>query len=203
VSRRVGVIGSGQIGAAVARLLVAAGHDVALANSRGPESLTGLAGEIGARAETVEGAAGHGDVVLIAIPFFAYTDLPVAPLTGKVVVDAGNYYPNRDGHLPALDDDETTSSELLAAHLPGARVVKAFNTLYWEHLRDRAGERERIALFVAGDDQDAKDRVAALIGDIGFAPVDAGGLAVGGRLLQPGGPLSGVVLTESEAAARV
>jgi 8-hydroxy-5-deazaflavin:NADPH oxidoreductase len=203
MSRRVGVIGAGHIGATAARLLAGAGYDVALANSRGPETLADLAAEIGGRAESVEGAARHGDVVLLAIPFGAYADLPEASLTGRIVIDAGNYYPGRDGHDPQLDGDETTSSELLAARLPGARVVKALNTLVWTVLRDRSGERDRIALFMAGDDQDAKGRVAALIGDIGFAPVDAGGLADGGRKLQPGAPLSGAVLTESEAGARV
>jgi predicted dinucleotide-binding enzyme len=200
---RIGIIGSGNIGATAARLFAAAGHDVALANSRGPATLAGLVEEIGdrARAETVEGAASFGDVVLVAIPFLGYTDLPEAHLTGKIVIDAGNYYPARDGQHAALDADETTISELLAEQIPGARVVKAFNTLYWEHLRDRAGDG--LALFLAGDDQDAKDRVAALISDIGFAPVDVGSLAEGGRKLQPGAPLSGVQLSEAEARAQV
>jgi predicted dinucleotide-binding enzyme len=205
---RIGIVGSGNIGATAARLFAAAGHEVAVANSRGPETLTGLVGELGdgARAETVEGAAAFGDVVLVAIPFVSYTDLPAAQLTGKIVIDAGNYYPSRDGHDAALDADETTSSELLAERVPGAQVVKAFNTLYWEHLRDNAAPAagvERRALFLAGDDQDAKDRVGALIEEIGFAPVDAGSLAVGGRRLQPGGPFSGVLLTEAEATAKV
>jgi 8-hydroxy-5-deazaflavin:NADPH oxidoreductase len=205
---RIGVIGSGRIGGTAARLFAGAGHDVAIANSRGPESLAELVGELGgrARAETVEGAASFGDVVLLAIPFIGYTDLPAAQLTGKIVIDAGNYYPNRDGHDAALDADETTSSERLAEQLPGARVVKAFNTLYFEHLRDRAAPgagSERTALFLAGDDAEAKERVAALIADIGFAPVDAGGLADGGRKLQPGAPLSGALLTEAEASAKV
>jgi len=203
---RVGVIGSGHIGGTAARLFAAAGHEVAIANSRGPETLADLGAEIGAHADTVEGAASFGDVVLLAIPFRAYTDLPAAELTGRIVIDAGNYYPNRDGHYAALDADETTSSELLAEQIPGAHVVKAFNTLYWEHLRDRAAAGaagERTALFLAGDDQDAKDRVGALIEDIGYAPVDAGSLAVGGRRLQPGAPLSGVLLTEAEATAKV
>jgi predicted dinucleotide-binding enzyme len=205
---RIGIVGSGNIGATAARLFAAAGHEVAVANSRGPETLAGLVDELGhrARAETVESAAEFGEVVLVAIPFVSYTDLPAAQLTGKIVIDAGNYYPSRDGHYPALDADETTSSELLAEQLPDARVVKAFNTLYWEHLRDNgapAAGAERRALFLAGDDQDAKDRVVALIEDIGYAPVDAGSLAVGGRSLQPGGPLSGVLLTEAEATARV
>jgi predicted dinucleotide-binding enzyme len=163
-------------------------------------------GNIGATAARLFAAAGHGELVLVAIPFVSYTDLPAAQLTGKIVIDAGNYYPSRDGHHAALDADETTSSELLAEQHPDARVVKAFNTLYWEHLRDngaQAAGAERRALFVAGDDQEAKDRVGALIEDIGYAPVDAGSLAVGGRRLQPGGPLSGVLLTEAEATAKV
>jgi predicted dinucleotide-binding enzyme len=204
---RIGIVGSGNIGATAARLFAAAGHEVAVANSRGPETLTGLVDELGdgARAETVEGAAEFGEVVLVAIPFAGYTDLPAAQLTGKIVIDAGNYYPNRDGHDAALDADETTSSERLAEQAPGARVVKAFNALYWEHLRDNAAADgvERRALFLAGDDQDAKDRIGALIEDIGYAAVDTGSLAVGGRRLQPGGPLSGVLLTEAEATARV
>jgi 8-hydroxy-5-deazaflavin:NADPH oxidoreductase len=205
---RIGVVGGGHIGATAARLFAAAGHEVAVANSRGPETLAGLVGELGdrARAETVEGAAEFGEVVLVAIPFVSYTDLPAAQLTGKIVIDAGNYYPNRDGHNAALDADEATSSELLAEQLPDARVVKAFNTLYWEHLRDNGAQSagaERRALFLAGDDQDAKDRVGALIEDIGYAPVDTGSLAVGGRRLQPGGPFSGVLLTEAEATAKV
>jgi predicted dinucleotide-binding enzyme len=203
---RVGVIGSGRIGGTAARLFAAAGHEVAIANSRGPETLADLGAEIGAQADTVEGAASFGDVVLLAIPFRAYTDLPAAQLTGRIVIDAGNYYPNRDGHYAALDADETTSSQLLAGQIPGAHVVKAFNTLYWEHLRDRAAAGatgERTALFLAGDDQDAKERVAALVADIGLAPVDAGDLAEGGRKLQPGAPLSGALLTEAEATAKV
>ena len=116
---RVGVIGSGHIGATVAALAAAAGHDVAIANSRGPETLAGLAGELGLRAETVAGAAAHGELVVVATPLAAYADLPRADLTGKVVLDAGNYYPDRDGHIAALDDDTSTSTELLAAAAPG------------------------------------------------------------------------------------
>ena len=121
-----------------------------------------------------------------------------------MVVDAGNYYPSRDGQIAALDDDRTTSTEWLAAKLPGARVVKAFNTVHWEILRDKgdadAGD-ERLVVLVAGDDADAKQRVERLIEDIGFAPVDQGGLADGGRLQQPGAERYGKVLTLREALA--
>jgi predicted dinucleotide-binding enzyme len=203
---RIGIIGTGRIGSTAARLLAGAGHEVAIANSRGPESLAELAGELGgrARAATIEDAAAFGEVVLVAIPFGAYRDLPAAPLAGKVVVDAMNYYAGRDGHFAELDDDGTTSSELLAAHVAGARVVKAFNTMQWEALRDRGdrdGAGERLAILLAGDDAEAKARVSALIEELGFAPVDSGSLSAGGRKQQPGAPANGALLTAAEAAA--
>jgi len=163
-----------------------------------------LADELGetAQAATVEDAASFGDVVLVAIPFGRYRGLPAAPLAGTIVVDAMNYYPGRDGNFAELDDDSTTSSELLAAHLPEARVIKAFNTMRAQPLGDRGapgGGEDRLVLFVAGDDREAKDRVSALIEEIGFAPLDAGGLAAGGRLQQPGSSIYAEELTLSEA----
>jgi 8-hydroxy-5-deazaflavin:NADPH oxidoreductase len=202
---RIGIIGSGHIGATAARLFLEAGHDVAIANSRGPESLTGLVDELGerARAATVEEAESFGELVLVAIPFGRYTGLPAEPLRDKIVVDAMNYYPQRDGSFPDLDAGRTTSSELLGAHLRGARLVKAFNTMYWKTLGER-GSREaggdRLVLFIAGDDPDAKQTVADLIEEIGFAPVDTGGLADGGRRQQPGSPIYNQPLTAREAA---
>jgi predicted dinucleotide-binding enzyme len=203
---RLGIIGSGHIGATVARLAAAAGHEVAIANTRGAASLSGLAAELGpaTRADSVAGAAGFGEVVLLAIPVHAYPELPAAELAGKLVLDAGNYYPDRDGRIAELDADTTTSSELLAAQLPGATVVKAFNTLFWEHLRDRGGPdaaEPRLVVFLAGDDPAANARAADLIRSLGFAPVETGGLADGGRRQQVNGPLSGVQVTEAEAAA--
>jgi predicted dinucleotide-binding enzyme len=200
---RVGVIGSGKIGSTVATLLARAGHDVKIANSRGPESLRGVAAERLTPA-TVEAAAEHGEVVVVATPVAAYTALPAQALDGTVVVDAGNYYPSRDGQIAALDDDSTTSTEWLAAKLPGARLVKAFNTVFWEVLRDKgdpqAGD-DRLVVLVAGDDEDAKQTVEDLIEDVGFAPLDQGGLADGGRRQQPGSELYGKVLTLREARA--
>jgi 8-hydroxy-5-deazaflavin:NADPH oxidoreductase len=201
---RIGVIGGGHIGATAAGLFVAAGHDVAIARARGPEGLAGLVEELGerARAATVEDAAAFGELALVAIPFGRFRELPAAPLAGRIVIDAMNYYPNRDGHIDELDRDATTSSELLAAHLPGARVVKAFNTMNWQVLRDRgARERgdERLAVFVAGDDREAKDRVFQLIEEVWFAPVDTGGLGDGGRRQQPGSPIYGEPITAGEA----
>ena len=206
---RIGIIGSGNIGATVARLFTAHGHEVAIANSRGPESLRGLVDELGerARAATVEEAAAFGELVLVAIPLKAYRDLPTDALAGRVVIDANNYYPGRDGHVEALDDGRTTSSELLAEHLPGATVVKAFNTLQAETLGSRgapdAPRERRLSLFVAGDDAEAKRRVSALIEEIGFAAVDTGPLGEGGRRQQPGTPLYGPELTPAEAAERL
>jgi predicted dinucleotide-binding enzyme len=201
---RIGIIGSGNIGATAARLFVDAGYDVAIANSRGPETLRGVVDDLGPRAHAAEpaDAAAFGDLVLVAIPFGRCSELPAGALADTTVIDATNYFPQRDGHFPDLDADRTTSSELLAAHLSGARVVKAFNTLNWKTLRDGGkpsrGE-DRLVQFLAGDDPDAKEQVARLIEDIGFAAVDAGGLADGGRRLQPGSALSGEELTVREA----
>lgn len=189
----IGVIGCGKIGATAARLFVDAGHDVAIANSRGPDSLTDLVQDLGesARPATVADAASSAALVLVAIPFGRYGELPAEALGNRIVVDATNYYPERDGHVRELDEDATTSTELLAAHVPDARVVKAFNTVMWKDLRERGSQGpldERLVMLVAGDDQDAKDRVSALIEEIGFAPVDTGSLAEGGRRQQPGSP---------------
>ena len=135
-----GFIGSGNIGSTVARLAIAAGHDVVLSNSRGPETLADLVAELGphARAATAQEAAAAGDLVVVTIPLKAYRDVPVDELAGRTVIDTMNYYPQRDGQIEALDDGSTTSSELLQAHLPQSHVVKGFNNIYFEHLRDLA-----------------------------------------------------------------
>jgi predicted dinucleotide-binding enzyme len=180
---KIGIIGAGEIGGTLAHLLVNAGHDVVLANSRGPESLAGVVDALGsaATAGTLEEAARAGAVVVLAIPFNRYRELPVEPFDGQIVVDAGNYDIARDGHYSALDSDETTSGELLAAHLPGAKVVKAFNTIWYRRLRDegRPDRRaaDRLAIPVAGDDPAAKATIIALVDQLGFAPVDTGSLA--------------------------
>lgn len=199
---KIGVIGSGNIGGTAARLFHAAGHEVALSNSRGPESLEDEVAEIGpgARAETVEGAARFGDVVLEAIPFHAYASLPAEAVAGKIVISASNYYSNRDGEM---DFDGLTETELVARHLDRSRVVKAFNTIYWVHLRDRgdaeAPMEERRVVPLAGDDEEAKGVVSRLIEEIGFAPLDMGGLREGGRRMQPGRPIYNEELTRPEA----
>ena len=197
----IGIVGSGNIGATAARLLAEAGHEVAVSNTRGPETLEGLVADIGprARAATVEEAAGFGEVVLVAIPFFAYETLPTDLLAGKTVVDAMNYYPGRDGEMNL---DGLGSSELLARHLPDARIVKAFNTMYYETLgaegRPDAPPAERLVLFVAGDDAEAKAVVSGLIEEIGFTPVDVGTLE-DGRKQQPGSPIYNAPMNEAQA----
>lgn len=202
---RIGIIGSGNIGGTLARLLAGAGHEVVLANSRGPESLAGLVGEIGpaATASTPAGAATAGEVVVVAIPFFRYTALPATELAGKIVVDATNYYGGRDGSFPEIESGAAGSSELLARFLPGARVVKAFNTIHFRHLAADGvptGTPGRRAIPIAGDDAGAKATVAALIDQLGFDAYDAGSLA-DGRRFDPGTPLFNVALTTDEVAA--
>ena len=182
-----GFIGSGNIGSTVARLAIAAGHDVVMSNSRGPETLAALVDELGphARASTPSEAASGSDVVVVTIPLKAYREVPVDALAGKVVIDTMNYYPGRDGQIEALDEHRTTSSELLQAHLAGARVVKAFNNIYFEHLAALArpsGDPERSALTIAGDDPAAKAAVTALLDEIGYDAVDLGPLAEGWRV---------------------
>jgi predicted dinucleotide-binding enzyme len=185
-----GFIGSGRIGSTVARLAVAAGHDVVMSNSRGPDTLAGLVGELGprARAGTSADAAASGDVVVVTIPLKHRADIPSAELRGKVVIDTMNYYPQRDGAIAELEDGSTTSSELLQAHLPQSRVVKAFNNIFFAHLAvlpRPTGSPERSALTIAGDDPEAKRLVAGLLDEIGYDAVDLGPLAEGWRV-QPG-----------------
>jgi predicted dinucleotide-binding enzyme len=201
---RIGIIGSGNIGATAARLLTRAGHDVAVANSRGPESLAGLVRELGerARAETVEGAADFGEVVLVAIPLGRYRELPADRLRAKIVIDANNYYPGRDGNIEGLDADRITSTELIGRHLEGARMVKALNTMQSGTLategRPDAPPEERLVLFVAGDDGEAKRVVSELIEQMGFTAIDTGSLAEGGRRQQPGSPVYGRLMTRAD-----
>jgi predicted dinucleotide-binding enzyme len=188
---KIGIIGAGNIGANAARLFAEAGHEVVISNSRGPETLSELVEEIGAgvRAVTLEEAADSGDVVLEAIPFGRFEELPADRLAGKIVIDASNYYPGRDGEI---DLDGLTSTELLARHLSRSRVVKAFNTMYYETLasegRTDAPVEDRLVLFVSGDDEEAKGIVSDLIEEIGFAPVDAGPLKASGKQ-EPGAPV--------------
>ncbi len=192
-----GFIGSGNIGSTVARLALAAGHEVVLSNSRGPASLADLVAALGprARAGSPVEAAREGDVVVVTIPFKSYPDVPVQDLHGKTVIDTMNYYPQRDGHVRALDDGTSTSSELLQQHIPHAYVVKAFNNITYGHLASLprpAGNPDRSALAIAGDDPDAKAHVTALLDQIGYDSVDLGPLSQGWRI-QPGTNAYGVM----------
>ncbi len=190
---KIGIIGAGNIGGALARHFVDAGHEVTIANSRGPETLTELVDQLGphAHAATAEQAAEFGDIVVVSVPLVNYEQIPVAPTAGKVVIDTNNYYPQRDGQIPELDSKTTTSSELLAAHLPTSQVVKAFNQIQSQRLVEDGtptGTTHRTAIPIAGDDAAAKATVMALIDQIGFDAVDTGPLN-SGRLFQPGAPL--------------
>src|SRR5262245_14416592 len=164
----IGLIGAGHIGSQLARLAVAHGHDVVLSNSRGPETLSALVAELGprARAATAADAAKAGDIVVVTIPLKNYRSVPAEPLKGKIVIDTNNYYPQRDGHIPELDNESTTTSGLLQAHLPKSKVVKAFNHIYAAALTTDGlptGTPNRRALAIAGNDKDAKATVTRLL----------------------------------------
>jgi 8-hydroxy-5-deazaflavin:NADPH oxidoreductase len=204
---KIGIIGAGHIGGNAARLFIEAGHEIAIANSRGAETLGDLVAELGEKATAVNvaEAAEFGEVVLVSIPFGKYKTLPERAFEGKIVVDSNNYYPERDGNYRELDEDQTTSSELLGNHLKGARIVKGFNTIWFEHLKAQGNKdlplADRRAIFIAGDDSAAKETVAKLIAEIGFAAVDTGFLGEGGRRQQPGAPIYNNELTAKEAEA--
>ena len=185
--KTIGLIGAGHIGSQVARLAVANGYKVAISNSRGPETLSALVAELGpnARAATAIDAAKAGDIVVVTVPLKNYKAVPVEPLAGKIVIDTNNYYPQRDGQIPELDSESTTTAELLQAHLPTSKVVKAFNHIYAAELTTHgqpAGTKNRRALVIAGDDEGAKATVTHLLDQFGFDTVDAGPLAEGWRI---------------------
>jgi predicted dinucleotide-binding enzyme len=201
----IGFIGSGHIGGTVAGLAIAAGHDVVLSNSRGPDTLVDLVTELGphASAAGTEDAAKQGEFVVVSIPLRAYQDVPVEPMAGKIVIDTNNYYWQRDGHLPEIDDESTTSAELLQRHLPTSRVVKAFNHIQYLQLAadgQPAGSDNRRALVIAGDDAEAKQVVTDLLDSFGYDVVDAGPLAEGWRF-EPDHPAYGPRFTAEELTA--
>jgi predicted dinucleotide-binding enzyme len=204
---KIGIIGAGNIGANAAKLFTEAGYEVAIANSRGAETLRDLVAQLGEKAQavSVEEAAKFGEVVFISIPFGKYKELPADIFEGKIVIDSNNYYPNRDGQFAELDGGQTTSSELLGNHLKGARIVKGFNTIWFEHLKTQGNKdlplEDRRVIFIAGDDSEAKALVAKLIEEIGFAAVDTGFLHDGGKRQQPDAPIYNKTLTAREAEA--
>lgn len=203
---KIGIIGSGNIGSKLARNLQALGHDVLIANSRGPSTLAEFAAETKVIAATVEQAARATDLVIIAVPELAVADLPLDVLRANpaVVVDAGNYYPTRDGPVPHVEAG-ATDSEWIASVL-GRPVVKAFNNILADSLAKRgnlSGNGKRVALSVAGDDAKSKQLVQNVIRQLGFDAIDGGTLAASWRQ-QPGTPAycKDLNATELEAALK-
>ena len=201
----IGLIGSGNIGSTVAKLAVAAGYDVVLSNSRGPQTLEALVRDLGehARAATTAEAAAAGDLVVVTIPFRAVNELPVEPFVGKIVMDTNNYYPQRDGVFDEIESGAMTVSGVLQRHLVDARVVKAFNHIQAAQIITTAspsGTPGRRALAIAGDDEQAKRAVSDFIDGIGFDVVDVGSLAESWRI-DAGTPGYGAELTAAELEA--
>ncbi|MEV0218894.1 NAD(P)-binding domain-containing protein [Streptomyces sp. NPDC050704] len=187
-----GIIGSGNIGGAVARLAVDAGIDLVLSNSRGPQTLRALTDHLGprARAATPAEAAAAGDWTVVAVPFSAVPHLPANALAGKTVIDANNYYRRRDGVIAEPETGSLTAGELFQRYVPRARAVKTFSTIYFEHLlalARPAGSPDRSALPITGDDDAAKESVTALLDRLGYDTVDAGATAES-RRVQDGSP---------------
>ena len=200
---RIGIIGAGMIGSTAAQLFASAGHEVALSNSRGVDSLRAQVDAIGqrARAMSVAEAAEWGEIVLLAVPWRKPEALPAPELVaGKIVIDAMNAYREGGG---LVDLGNSSSSEETAKRLPTARIVKAFNTIYYKHLGSNGKPElpidQRHAIFLAGDDEEAKRVVAGLIEQIGFAPVDTGSLRDGGRRQQPGTTIYNMPMRGEEA----
>jgi predicted dinucleotide-binding enzyme len=177
---KIGILGAGFLGQAIATVAKRSGYEVMLSNSRSRDTLTDLAAGIGAHAGTAAEAAGFGEVVVVTVPFCRYRNLPAAQLVGKIVIDTCNYYPDRDGQIEVLDQYATTTSELIARHLPGARLVKAINTILAQDLVTDGrppGASDRRALPIAGDDAGARQVVAGILEQFGFDVVDTGRLS--------------------------
>ena len=175
----IGIIGAGHIGSQVARKAVGLGYDVVISNSRGPETLRELVTELGpkARAATPAEAAAAGDFAVVTVPLRNYRDIPVEPLAGKVVIDTNNYYWERDGRIPALDNGEATTSGLLQEHLPESKVAKGFNHIMAKEITTDGtptGTENRRALATASDYPEAAELVARLYDEFGFDTVNIG-----------------------------
>lgn len=181
---KIGIIGAGFVGRAIAKLAIKAGHEVMLSNSRDPRTLFSLKPMIGCETGTATEAANFGEVVVIAVPLTATEQLPAAELRGKIVLDAVNYYPDRDGDIEELLSGGISTSERLARQFPGSRITKAFNAIRMTDLETQGlppGDANRQALPLAGDDSEGKAIVTALYDAFGFDTVDAGALAEGWR----------------------
>jgi 8-hydroxy-5-deazaflavin:NADPH oxidoreductase len=191
--KTIGIIGSGMIGSALARLTVRAGFNVVMSNSRGPETLAGLIAELGprARAASVVEAAEVADLVIATVPMHAYIMLPADQLVGKIVIDTMNYYPSRDNRIPDIDAAKLTTSEMIQQHLKGSKIVKALHNLDFHHLFTNArphGDVNRTTLPIAGDDVEAKEKVAEFMDAIGYDSLDIGTLSDSWRI-EPGTPI--------------
>ncbi|HAP88683.1 MAG TPA: NADP oxidoreductase [Arthrobacter bacterium] len=183
----IGIIGAGHIGSQVARKAVELGYDVVISNSRGPETLAALVAELGsrARAATPAEAAVAGDFAVVTVPFRSLGSIPAEPLAGKIVIDTGNYYWERDGHVPALDKGAATSSGLVQEHLPGSKVAKAFNHIRYSEITTDgtpAGTPNRRALATASDYPEASELVTRLYDEFGFDTVNIGPLSESWRV---------------------
>jgi len=183
----IGIIGAGHIGSQIARKATELGYDVVIANSRGPETLTELVEELGPRAKagTATEAAAAGDFAVVTVPLKAYRDVPVAELAGKIVIDTNNYYFERDGQIPALDNKETTVSSMLQEHLPTSQVAKGFNHIKFSDITTDgtpAGTENRRALATASDYDDAAALVTNLYDEFGFDTVNVGPLSESWRV---------------------
>ncbi len=177
----IGIIGSGHVGSNLAKAAIAHGYDVVLSNSQGPDSLAGLVAQLGpqARAAAPAEAAAAGAFAIVAIPITTIDQVPVEPLAGKVVVATINYFPQRDGHIAAIDNGTATVPGMLQAHLPASKVVRAFSMLEAADMSGDGrpkGDPKRRALALAGDDPAAKQLVAGLYDEFGFDTLDLGGL---------------------------
>lgn len=201
---RIGIIGGGDIGSAIARLAVAADYEVLIANSRGPESLSGLIEELGpqAHAGDVRAAITFGDIPVLAVPLSAYPKLPVEAFAGKTVLSTGNYYPHREGRIEELDSLKSTTAEYEQSLLPNSVIVKAFNNILFHHIPNLAHSTPRTALAIAGDADEAKARVAAIVDALGFDPVDAGTLAESWRFEPESGAYTAVYAADLEGLKR-
>ena len=178
---RVGIIGAGHIGTAIAKGAIANGYDVVISNSRGPETLGDLVAELGpkARAATAAEAAASGDFAVVTVPLKAFRDVPVAELAGKIVLDTNNYYWERDGRIAELDEKKTTTSGMVQRHLPTSKVVKAFNHILAADILTGgapAGEPGRRALAIASDSPEAAELATTVYDGFGFDTVNVGGL---------------------------
>lgn len=201
-SVRIGIIGAGRLGTAIARQSLKAGYEVRISNSRGPQSLELMLGILlpGAIAMTVEDVIDHSDIIILAMPLNKYKTLTPEWLTGKLVIDAMNYWPPTEGAIPEFMDETVTSSEYLQQHFSGARIVKTLNHVAYNEIEEHSlpeGRHGRRAIALAGDDAAAKGQVAHYISSLGFDAFDVGVLGRG-RAFQPDTQLFNARLTKDE-----